>query len=115
MAYDGCGEKQPVYLGICFCDDLLQDEFETLGHGASCLRVVPFYHVSNNLAIAVLEQICDERQLVPRLLRVGKRWIVTLSAVDAYSDTEIVRVEDKSLALAICLALGELREEQKTT
>ena len=74
-------------------------------------NVVPFYHVSNNLAIAVLEQICDERQLVPRLLRVGKKWIVTLNAVGPVSDKEIVRVEDKSLALAICLALGELEEE----
>jgi len=72
-------------------------------------KLVSMYPLTNDTATAAMEQVCDERRLVPRLLRpLTKKWIVTLSKVGPFSDEELVRVEDDSLALAICKALAEL-------
>jgi hypothetical protein len=35
--------EQPVYLGKCFCDSMMDDERKILGHYPECLKVVPFY------------------------------------------------------------------------
>ena len=97
------GTMQPAYSNCTCGDEPCQDY--------ACLEVVPFYHQDVDFAIEALEQICNERGLVPRLLRTlfGK-WIVALNDTGPYHDKEIVRVENKSLPLAICKALAKLGE-----
>lgn len=65
---------------------------------------VPFYSKDHNLAIEALEQVCDEHGLMPEMYR-DNEWHVKLSAAIG-----IAHGHSKSLALAICRALGKLEK-----
>lgn len=104
----GAARTQPVYLAHCFCSDQLDDEAMILGHVASCLEVVPFYHLDAALAVAALEQVCDERGLVADPYRApGGTWVVELIKPPR-SGVPVNLGEDKSFPLAVVKALVEL-------
>lgn len=106
VSHDGDDTMQPVYLNYCYCDNPL-DEVKYLGHVASCLRVVPFYHKHDRLARQALEQICDERKIEIKIWHPpGYDWVVDLRVET--TKEEMGYASDKSLRLAICKALVEL-------
>jgi hypothetical protein len=106
---EGGGEMQPVYLKECFCDDPLENEIEILGHVASCLRVVSFYSSECNLAIAALEQVCDERGLSAMSLRAYGTWFTRVWKEDDPHYRVIAASAGREMSLAICRALAGLK------
>lgn len=71
-------------------------------------------------AVQALEQICDERTLIPRLCRYlygddAPFWEVTIlsrpSGEARFKNKTLAVERDKSLALAICKALARLGEK----
>lgn len=120
VSYDGQGESQPVYLDHCFCDCPLEGEIVVLGHRASCLKVVPFYHLDTDLAVKTLEQICDGRGLVP-ICRYGLDFVDSIVESKGNWFVELVTKKgrvagsaiEQDLRLAICKALVGMREKDE--
>jgi len=63
------------------------------------------YHRDVRLAVAALEHVCVERELVATASYEDGRWIIGL-----WSEDHDIAGVDKSLALAICKALAELEQ-----
>ena len=69
----------------------------------------PFYHQDAGLAVAALKQICDEREIKPRIEYIHK-WIVQLLKLGTHE--QIIRCAAFSFPLAICKALAGLESER---